>query len=284
MHGNKYAYIMTKLTNFPAVNYITLYENVARMEFMNEQLTRYGIYYMIWLNNRYTAFAHNVNITWPDITHQHAAMFQGFSHPGTVISYLTAMRHWYDNTNEEYAIFCDDDMSFESIDHWSFTWQELLDNLPQEWECIQLVRINNWSAGLTNNAVSAYDPSKFEIPTLQLRKRRWDDFGGAGLFKRGYVKKILDRHWIDSLNFNFSIPDNPANPVSWFRFATVENVLFSGLTDSVYNIPLLVEKPFSSTLDVPQEIYCHLKSYEYYSTLWKLYGSDLPLRYIMNQH
>ena len=30
-------------------------------------------------------------------------------------------------------------------------------------------------------------------------------------------------------------------------------------------------------LDVPQAVYSHLKSYEYCSAIWKLYGQDLPL-------
>lgn len=260
---------MSKVANFPTVNYITLYENVPRMEFMNEQLARYGIRYMVWLNHRYTTFQHKINLVWPEIIPEETEIFRGFSHPGTVISYLTAMRNWYDTTNEECAIFCDDDMSFESIDHWSFTWQEFVDQLPKNWECVQLVRINNWSPGLINNGI------KSEVPTLTMRVREWSDFGGAGLFKRAYVKKILDRHWIDPLNFNFQIPYNDGSDM--FYYATIENVLFTNLDSTVYNIPLLVEKPFPTTLDVPQEIYSHLKSYEYCSALWKLYGQDLPL-------
>jgi hypothetical protein len=244
------------------------------MEFMNEQLARYGIRHKPCLNHRYTTFEHTVNILWPDIVAESAEAFRGFSHPGTVISYLTAMKNWYDTTNEEYAIFCDDDMSFESIDHWSFTWQEFMDKLPADWEAVHLVRINNWNYGLMNNAI------KFEIPTLQLRKKEWDDFGSAGLFKREYIKKILDRHWISPLNFNFCITDSTPG---WFYYATIENVLFSGLCNTVYNIPLLVEKSFSTTLNVTRSTYSHDKSYEYYSTLWKMYGPDLPLWYIMNQ-
>ena len=266
---------MSKLTNFPTVNYITLYENTARMEFMNEQLTRHGIRYMVCLNHRYTTFQHKVNITWPNIIEEETETFRGFSHPGTVISYLTAMKNWYDTTNEEYAIFCDDDMSFESIDHWSFTWQEFLDKLPTDWEAVHLVRINNWHVGLINNGI------KFEMPTLQLRKREWDDFGAAGLFKREYIKKILDRHWIDPLNFNFQIPYNDDSEM--FYYATIENVLFNKLCNTVYNIPLLVEYPFPTTMNVQRMLYSHDRSYEYYSTLWKMYGRDLPLRYIMNQ-
>jgi len=267
---------MSKLTNFPTVNYITLYENIARMEFMNEQLSRYGIRYVPCLNHRYTTFQHTVNLVWPEIIPEETEIFRGFSHPGTVISYLTAMRNWYNTTNEEYAIFCDDDMSFESIDHWSFTWQEFLDMLPNDWECVQLVRINNWIPGLNNNGF------KVEVPALRMRVKEWDDFGGAGLFKREYVKKILDRHWISPLDFNFEIPSR-YDP-GFFNYATIENVLFSHLADTVvYNVPLLMEKPFPTTLDVPQDIYSHLKSYEYYSTLWRLYGSDLPLPVFMNQ-
>jgi len=260
---------MSKVTNFPTVNYITLYENVARMEFMNEQLSRYGIRYMVWLNHRYTTFAHTINLVWPEIIPEEEEIFRGFSHPGTVISYLTAMKNWYDTTNEEYAIFCDDDMSFESIDHWSFTWQEFLDKLPEDWECVQLVRINNWSPGLINNGMKA------EIPSLTMRVREWDDFGAAGLFTREYVKKILDRHWIDPLNFNFQIPYPGGSDM--FYYATIENVLFTNLNSTVYNVPLLMEKPFPTTLDIPQAVYSHLKSYEYCSALWNLYGQDLPL-------
>ena len=266
---------MDKLTNFPTVNYITLYENTDRIEFMNAQLTRYGIRHMPYLNHRYTTFQHGINIIWPNMIKEQAEEFRGWSHPGTIISYLTAMKNWYDTTNEEHVIFCDDDMSFESIDHWSFTWQEFVDKLPANWEAVQLVRINNWHVGLINNGI------KFEIPSLQLRKKEWDDFGGAGLFKREYIKKILDRHWIDALNYDFRIPYNDGSTM--FYYATIENTLFNGLCDIVYNIPLLLEYPFQTTMNVQRMTYSHDRSYEYYSTLWNMYGRDLPLRYIMNQ-
>jgi len=262
---------MNKLVNFPTVHYITLYENIDRNNFMIEQLTKYGIPYQMHPNHRYTTFQDSVNIIWPHGPDTAKLEdFKVFSHPGTIISYLIAMKHWYDNTHEEHAIFCDDDMSFESIDHWNFTWQEFVHGLPCDWECVQLVRINNWNHGLINN-------HKIEIPSLKLRTREWDDYGGAALFKRAYVKKILDRHWIDSKSFNFQIQLN-----DFFYYATIENLLFINLTHAVYNVPMLLEKPFPTTLDIPQLTYCHWKSYEYYSTLWKLYGTDLPFGYFMN--
>jgi len=266
---------MTKLINFPAVHYITLYDNNERIEYMNTQLTKYGIRHQAHLNHRYSEFKHTINIVWPTPFASNDE-FKNYSHPGTIISYLTAMKNWYETTDEEYAIFCDDDTSFESIDYWNFTWQEFVDNLPSDWECIHLIRINNWNVGLLNNRV------KFEIPSLQLRIKEWDDFGAAGLFKREYVKKILDRHWIDSLNFNFTIIN--MQDTSRFYYALIENALFSGICNNVYNVPLLLENPtLATTMDVHRMSYSHDRSYEYFSTLWKMYGTDLPLSYILNK-
>ena len=259
---------MNKLENFPTVNYINLHESVDRRLFMNGQIEKYGLKSAPYFTDRYDVFKDQI-----EIRCQVKSDFQR----GNNISYLNAMKQWYETTNDDYGFFCDDDISFESVDYWTFTWQEFMDSLPADWQCVQMVRINIWESGLRNYG-------NFDLPSIQFRHRAWNDYGCAAIFKRKYVKKVLDRHCIDTDVYDFSIParDNP----TYFYYPIVESLLYREISDAVYNVPLLLENQTFESVVHPNDPAArspHNISYKYYSGLWKLLGSDLPLSYIMNK-
>lgn len=263
---------MNKLENFPTVNYINLHESVDRRLFMNSQIEKYGLKSNPYFTDRYAAFKDQIQISL-DLPEGN---WQG-GQEGNNISYLSAMKKWYNTTDEEYGFFCDDDISFETVDYWTFTWQEFLDNLPQDWQCVQLVRINIWEPGIKNYGI-------FEIPAIQIRERSWGDFGCAAIFKREYVKKVLDRHCISPNNYDFNI--RKRDNWNFILFPIVESLLYREISDGVYNCPLLLENQIFESTVHPNDADARLPhniSYKYYSGLWKLFGSELPLSYIINK-
>jgi len=258
---------MNKLNNFPPVNFINLHESVDRRLFMNSQFTQYGLEARPYYTDRYAVFKDQIEIR----CEVHCNY-----HQGNNISYINAMRRWYDTTDEEYGFFCDDDISFETVDLWNFTWQEFIDNLPKDWQCVQMVRINIWEDGMKNYGI-------LEIPSIQIRKRAWNDYGCAAIFKREYVKKLLDRHWISNNVYSFNIPSRSNS--KYFYYPIVESLLYREISDGVYNCPLLLEnQSFDSTVHFGEEGRIpHRRSFKIYSTLWNLYGNELPLSYILNK-
>ena len=259
---------MNKLENFPTVNYINLHESVDRRLFMNSQIEKYGLKSNPYFTDRYNVFKDQIEIR--------CATESDFQR-GNNISYLNAMKRWYENTNDDYGFFCDDDMSFESVEFWTFTWQEFMDSLPTDWQCVQLIRINIWDPGMKNYGV-------FDMPSLQIRERAWNDYGCAAIFKRDYVKKVLDRHWISNNVYNFTIPSR-SDP-NYFYYPIVESLLYREVSDGVYNVPLLLENQTFESVVHPNDAENRLPhniSYKYYSGLWKLFGSELPLSYIINK-
>ena len=259
---------MNKLENFPTVNYINLHESVDRRLFMNSQIEKYGLKSNPYFTDRYNVFNDQIEIR--------CATESDFQR-GNNISYLNAMKRWYENTNDDYGFFCDDDMSFESVEFWTFTWQEFMDSLPTDWQCVQMVRINIWESGLRNYG-------NFDLPSIQFRHRAWNDYGCAAIFKRTYVKKVLDRHCIDTDVYNFSIPSR--NDPNYYFYPIVESLLYREISDAVYNVPLLLENQNFKSVVHPNDAENRLPhniSYKYYSGLWKLFGSELPLSYIINK-
>jgi hypothetical protein len=258
---------MNKLKNFPVVNYPNLKSSIDRLQFMQQQLDHYGLKGNAYLTDRYDNIKDQMRIDC-SIPMEHC-------HPGANTSFLNLLKQWYDQADEQIGLFCDDDISFESVDCWNFTWQDFLDHLPENWECIQLIRVNVWEPNLTYHG-------RVEIPSLNIRQRPWDDFGSSFLCTRRYAKKLLDRHVKGENHYDFSIPFQH-NPTE-FLHPIAENLLFREIDDStVYNVPLLLENQQFESDNHPGsgKRYAHIRSYEYYSGLWKTYGRDLTIKQLM---
>jgi hypothetical protein len=259
---------MNKLKNFPIVHYPNLKNRPDRLEFMQHQIHHYGLTECVYATDRYETFSDQVHVT--------SAIDIDSGQFGVAISYLNMMKQWYDTANEQYGFFCDDDVSFESIDNWNFSWQDLLDHLPENWQCVQLIRQNVWDDnGLFING-------NFELPVLKLRKRTNYDWGTAFICKRSYVKKLLDRHVKGTNVYDFSIKIRGTHDL--FLPFCLEVMLFDEVCDEVYNFPLFLENQELTSTLAPNSINnsAHTRSYHYYSGLWKLIGADLTIEQLLS--
>ena len=192
-----------------AVNFVGIEESVERRENLVKQFSSYGIDNLIpHIFKRYHEYHHELTGEFVCDLHENSK--------GPVTSHVKSIKNWYDSTNEDYAFFCEDDLSLDPVYYWDFTWKEFFDNLPCDWECVQLTWIR---------------PNNINI---ELRERMWDDWGAAAyIIKREYAKKIIDKYYIDGNKFNLEIKGTSLVPI-------VENILFSGI-GKVYNIPIFVE-------------------------------------------
>ena len=49
-----------------------------------------------------------------------------------------AIKEFYENTDDPYAVIFEDDVVFETVKYWNFTWKDFVSKLPHDWDCIQM--------------------------------------------------------------------------------------------------------------------------------------------------
>jgi hypothetical protein len=98
---------------------------------------------------------------------------------GCVTSHLKAIKQWYETSDTPYAIFAEDDVSFDTARFWKFTWDEFVEKLPYDWDVVQLAIIN---PGVVYASMHA----------------RWvNDFSTACfMVTRHHAKKLIDHHCV----------------------------------------------------------------------------------------
>ena len=203
-----------KLFGFPTAYYMSLEESEDRRKNLENQFSEYGIKLNPIISKR---FDESDDVVTGKYVHQ---LNDGTK--GCAVSHLKAVNHWYKSTNEEYAFFFEDDLSLETVDFWDFTWNEFVEKLPSDWECVQLLTVRN------------------NFDTFELRERYWDDWGASAyILKRDYAKKIIDNYCQEN-SYHLEIPNTEVMPL-------IENILFTTI-GKTYTVPLFVENiRFQST-------------------------------------
>jgi len=204
----------SKLNYFPSVYYITLEESIDRQKSLEQQFLNYDIQPNAIKSKRF--YQSNDKIEGKYIYQLNGGT------KGCCVSHLKAIKEWYDTTDEDYAFFCEDDISLETVQYWNFTWEQFIESLPEDAECVQLFTIRD-----------SYD-------TFDLRERYWDDWGASAyIVTRDYAKKIIDA-FIKQDYYLLEVPNQEAMPL-------IENMLFACL-GKTYTIPLFIENTkFNST-------------------------------------
>ncbi len=212
-----------KLENFPSVYYVSLEESKDRQENLERQFAEYGITPTAILSKRYSESD-------DEITGKFLDQMNGGT-IGCVVSHLKAIRKWYEETDEDYAFFCEDDLSLETVQYWDFTWEEFIETIPEDACRVQLLIIQE----------------NFE--TFDIHKRLWNDWAGtAYIITRNYAKTLVENYCLGEKRFHLELPGsrNVLIPL-------LENVLFETLEDVCYSVPLFVEDVRFSTTFSPEE-------------------------------
>jgi len=106
---------------------------------------------------------------------------------------------------EDYLMLMEDDYDLSLMKRWHFTWEEFMDRLPYDWDCIQL-------------GFETYD-----IIPFYLHPTKHQYSLGASLFKRDHIEKIVGFHkQSGKYKFDYKIAD----------YAYVDRV--SGIHDGKY--------------------------------------------------
>lgn len=251
-----------KLDNFPSVYYLSLEESVDRRENLEKQFKDFNIHN---INPLISKRFQECN----DVVHGEQVHTLLDASKGCCTSHMRCIKKWLTETDEPYAFFCEDDLSLETVKYWNFTWQEFVDNLPDDWECVQLLLIRD------------------EMTEIKIRERNFYDWAAtAYILKRELAQRIVDRYHYDD-EFHFDVPFG-YQPI-------VENLVFSCL-GTVYTFPLFVEevKRFNTCILDSEEFEglkdqwtiidgqgpAHIESYKYVINWWKNVGCKLKIEEI----
>jgi len=220
-----------KLRNFPPVFVVSVKSARDRRQYLQNQLEYYRLknyYYAIydlWQEGKYS-------VTGKNLKDLHIGSY------GPVTSHILTNKYWTENTNYDYVVVMEDDLSFEFVKHWKFTWSDFIDNVPDDWELIQL-------------SIMREEPEELE---LRLRERHNRDLGcQIYLIKRNYAEEIVRRYCTSSGGFNLSIPDSDIlfkKDDVWHNCSLVpyvENIIYETI-GKTYSVPLFYEKLDFQTL------------------------------------
>jgi hypothetical protein len=210
---------MNKFKNFPTAYYLSLEESIERQKNIENEFLKYNIKLNPIISKRFSES--NDKIFGKHLNQLNSGT------AGCCVSHLKAIKDWYDNYNDDYAFFCEDDLSLETVKYWNFSWDQFIENVPKDYDCIQLLTIRK------------------NFDTFTIRERYWDDWAAtAYIIRREYAKKIIDTY-IKEDTFNLEIPNVEVMPL-------IENILFT--IGKTYTIPLFVENTeFDSTFSKAQD-------------------------------
>lgn len=259
----------TKLKNFPSFNLVSIVESEERRKRLYDNLEKYGIKNVRpHIYERYKNGDHNIHID-PTIEFTF-----NDSYLGAFTSHLKAIREWYENTDEPYTFFCEDDISFETIQYWNFTWEEFFNKLPSDWDCVQL------SLTRENETMFFY----FKDTEVHLRNRWLSDSSClAYLISRKHAKNLLDTYYDGkSFIFEYRGPDRESrmNCYGYFYAPTIENIIYSCFDNThIYAFPLFVEDIQLETTVWQNGTHKDLQEYSYSSIIewWKTKGNNMTI-------
>lgn len=259
------------LENFPPVHFISVDYCEERREKLYDNFSKYGI----------TNITGHIFKKYDDSKHYIKSQYLdrlSIGSRGPVTSHLKAIKEWYETTNESYAFFCEDDLSFETLKFWNFTWNDFYTHLPKNWQIVQLC----WLRPV----------GRFFDFKIGLRNRCWCDSSGcAYLIKREFAKKLIENYIPNEvfyLDLQGSEDDISIRP-DWAIIPIIETIIFSPFTQ-VYGIPLFVEdQDFLPSYENPntedgkkQEVHpAHRYSHDECLQWWQTVGYKMSINEIM---
>lgn len=169
---------------------------------------------------------------------------------GCTLSHLKALRYFLENTDEEVAIVCEDDIIFDTVEFWPFNWKLFKESLPYDWDCLQL------SITSTGNLVANLHP------------RILTNFCTVcNVFTRRYVEKLASLHFRGE---KYKV-DNGVKPR-----AVADEILFNA--GKTYSMPLfLYRHDFHSNIHQDHVEVFHKNNVEAIMKFWQESGPNIPI-------
>jgi hypothetical protein len=216
-----------KLKGLPPICCLTLDERPDRQEYTETQYDHWGIKnYTKVSGSKYQASNYD---EWKDLvilnpivkTPSSLPVWQQLIEISISLTYLLTIKNWLETTNDQYMILMEDDYDLSFIEYWHFDWEYLMNNIPHDWDCIQMSFENgNIYPCYLHPIISGHGT-------------------GGSLINRRYAEKLISLYYKDG-KFDFS------KKICNSKFLGNSNITMdyiSGHSGKTYCIPLFDVNP-----------------------------------------
>lgn len=247
MDKNKSSY---KLKGLPHIYWLNLDADTHRREYMESQFE----YWEIENHTRISGYdgrdddvSSHLKGRIPDNVSQNEL--------GCCMSHLKAIRHFYENTNDDYCLILEDDVNLDIAKYWNFTWSEFFSLLPYNWDCVQLTTICTGDIH------------------VKLHLKFINDFSAAiYLISRHHAAKLMKHHIRDE---KYKL-DNGVKPR-----AVADDLIYN--SGNTFSIPLFLYKIELGSSIHPDHIdNFHRASHDGLREFWETQGYAMNIGELMN--
>jgi GR25 family glycosyltransferase involved in LPS biosynthesis len=214
---------MNKLNNFGPVYLINLKDHTHRLKNAEKEFNKYGIkdYALIEaIDGRKNDLSDIIDGKYPKLRPNEI---------GCISSHIKALKHWLDTSDSEYAIIMEDDFSFDTVQYWSWDWDYVINNLPKDYDIVQMVMIKN-------------EPIKFNMHKKEKfninKKMSYSWSTACYVIKRSYAKMLVKEHYINGKYRlkNYGLVNQAADVVLYNLGTAYSIPLFTHIVDAKNSI------------------------------------------------
>ena len=130
---NDTATVKKKLKGICPIFWINLDTEVDRKEYMEDLLGQFDI-----PNTRISGVDARGDNDVSDLLSGRFPDMVNQGELGCTLSHLKAIKHFYYETDLEYAIIAEDDLSLDTVEYWPFTWKGFMSKVPYDWDILHL--------------------------------------------------------------------------------------------------------------------------------------------------
>ena len=184
-----------KLRGLPPIILATIDERKDRQEYTETQYDYWGIKnYTKVSGSKYQLSTYEDY--WKDLVilnpfpEEYKRRKQHIAEISITLAHLINIKNWLETTSDPYVIIMEDDYDLSFIEHWHFDWEYLMNNIPYDWDCIQMSFEND------------------KIVPCYLHPILSGHSTGASLINRRYAEKIISLHYKEG---KFDLSQNICN-------------------------------------------------------------------------
>jgi len=232
-----------KLKGIPSIYYLNLDCELDRRRYMERQFEKWGIDNVKRFSGSHY-LAENYD-DWKDVLH-FPHLITGKPHQlaaSITLSTLEIIKHWLETTDEKHLILFEDDYDLNLIEYWHFDWEYLMNNIPYDWDCIQL----------------GFESTRY----IQFFLHPKDPTSAYGpiLINRHFAQKLINLHYIkDKYMLIRKYGRHPFN--TGYRVVSLDTFIpFLGKT---YQIPLITQNPYLDKIPKKHHFLCRDIYYDWW--------------------
>lgn len=256
---------MTKLLrDFPTVYFLTLKTSTERRKDLSFQLASRGVRFCAvdGFDGREVDIREQIKITGPFIGRDQISS----EVLAVSVSHVKMVHQWLKDTDEPYAMFCEDDINFSLVDHWLFDFKEIIENLPADWKVFQMSLIKE-------TPITAAD--------MRIRRKRWNDWSCcAYLITREYAQDLIRDYYDEATDtYMMEVRGAPHHPIP-------ENIIYPDDYRHCYVFPFFTENRNHPSTLIRENNYTDIESKQnqssaYINSWWNENGSKVKIKETM---